>query len=129
MLAWWALGPLAIAIFIQIKYVYPKAAEAAGASHAGPYIVGTIIGLLLITLLLAWIAYRLSGRSQLLSTLVFSLLIVLLSYQLSKREAVRRGPARQTMLTPPNPPLRHASRLQTLALSHIPVATSTSQRL
>jgi hypothetical protein len=91
MLAWWAAIPFVAACAIYISRAYPVAREAQGADLAFGSMAGTLFGLLLVALLFAWIAFRLSGRSQLVSTIVFSVFALGFSYQLSKDQVLRRN--------------------------------------
>jgi len=76
-LARWALLPLIPFLLLQIIYGWPAAKlrfEYPGAA-IGPFIASLLFGLL-ISLLFAWIGYRVSGRSQFNGSVVFTAMIL-----------------------------------------------------
>ena len=76
-LARWALLPLIPFLLIHIFYGWPAAKlRYEDPSAAIPSFTVGIIGGLFISLLFAWIAYRLSGRSQSNGSVVFTVMIV-----------------------------------------------------
>src|SRR2546422_4884882 len=76
-LARWALLPLIPFLLLQIFYGWPAAKlrfENPGAA-IGSFIASLLFGLL-ISLLFAWIGYRVSGRSQFNGSVVFTAMIL-----------------------------------------------------
>jgi hypothetical protein len=73
LLKWWGIFPAAIFMGVEALFARPEAANGVkdGLDSVG-YIVGGCLFGLVFSLMLAWIAYRLTGRSQLVATLIFS---------------------------------------------------------
>jgi len=78
MLAWWAAFPAGAFLVCQVIFGWANAkAGATSPDYAISYLVGGIIGGLLISMLPAWVVYRIAGRSQLGGSITFSVLMVL----------------------------------------------------
>jgi hypothetical protein len=73
LLEWWTLLPVAVFVGIEIMFGAPKgAAVDANDSYNIGFIVGGSLAGIVISLLVAWVAYRLTRRSSLVASLVFS---------------------------------------------------------
>jgi len=81
MLAWPAVFPVLAFIVMQIVYGAdrPVHSQAEVEEFAG-FVFGRVVAALVIALLGAWIAYRLSGRSTWYGTITFSLVLALLCF-------------------------------------------------
>jgi hypothetical protein len=89
MLAWWGILPAFAFLAFHLTLGWPEAkVRATGEDYAVSYLLGGAIGGVLIALLIAWIVYRVSNRSQLAGTATFSVIMVLLC--LSVAEQSRR---------------------------------------
>lgn len=76
LLAWWAIVPVIILFVVLWIFGWPNAQHrATSEDYAVSYFVGLMLGGLLIPLALAWIVHRLSRRSTLASTIVFSAMV------------------------------------------------------
>ncbi len=74
--AWWGIIPTVAWLAVGVVWGWPAAATVAH-QFAFSYWVGATIVPLLLILLVAWIAYRVAGRSQLAGTLTFCGLVAL----------------------------------------------------
>jgi len=78
MLAWWGIIPAVIFVALQVVVGWPAAkARSASTELAFSFLVGQIIGGLIIPFIIAWIAYRVGRRSQLAGTIAFSVVLAL----------------------------------------------------
>lgn len=78
-LAWWGIIPTAGYVVVQTLYGWGEARfRATAPQFAISYFIGGLIAGPLISLIVAWVAYRVSGRSQRVATIVFTLVIALL---------------------------------------------------
>ena len=85
-LAWWGLIPVIAFIALQVVYGWPVAVARATTPDATvSYLVGSIIGGLLIPFGIAWVVYRMAGRSQQAATIAFSVVIGLICLGLVAR--------------------------------------------
>jgi hypothetical protein len=75
LLEWWAIFPVASFIVIEAIFGGPSANNQHEEGYSVGYVVGGCLFGLVISLLFAWVAYRVTRRSQLVATLVFSLVI------------------------------------------------------
>jgi hypothetical protein len=71
LLSWWAIFPALLFIGVEVMFGVPKGEHPT--DYNGAFIVGTCGIGLVFSLVLSWIAYHLTGRSRLASTIVFSL--------------------------------------------------------
>jgi hypothetical protein len=75
-LAWWGIIPTVIFVAFEAIFGWPEAKiRATAPGYALSYLVGRAIGGLLISFVIAWIAYRIGRRSQLAATITFSIAI------------------------------------------------------
>ena len=76
MLAWWGLIPATALIAIEVLYAWPHAKAHATAPEAAiSYLIGHILGGLLVSFAIAWVTYRVGRRSQFAATIAFSITI------------------------------------------------------
>jgi len=76
LLKWWAIFPASIFMGVEAIFARKPATNPGmddGASIG--YVVGGCLFGLVLSLLLAWVAYRLTRRSQLVATLMFSFVL------------------------------------------------------
>lgn len=78
LLAWWAIFPLMLLLIVEVHFGWKNAhVRASAPEFAISYLMGQIVGALLISLLIAWIAYRAAGRSQIAGTLAFTVMALI----------------------------------------------------
>jgi hypothetical protein len=108
-LAWWGIIPAFLYIAIQVMYGLPDAKEHATAPEfAISYLVGRIIGGLLLSFAIAWIAYRGTRRSQRAATIAFSIMIALVCWSTFAKPRGQQPPD----VEPPRPPAAPATPSQ-----------------
>jgi hypothetical protein len=75
LLKWWGIFPASL--FMGVEAIFARPAPGPTEMKDGLDLVGYVVGGclfgLVFSLVLAWVAYRLTGRSQLVATLIFSL--------------------------------------------------------
>ncbi len=75
LLKWWGIFPASL--FMGVEAIFARPAPGPGETKDGLDLVGYVVGGclfgLVFSLVLGWLAYRLTGRSQLVATLIFSL--------------------------------------------------------
>jgi hypothetical protein len=80
MLAWWGIIPLSGFVLIQATFGWSEAkVRATSPEYAFSYLVGKLIGGMLISLVISWIVFRATRKSQLAATIAFSSILGLLS--------------------------------------------------
>jgi hypothetical protein len=70
LLSWWAIFPAMLFIGVEMMFGAPNGEHPTG--YAGAFIFATCCIGLVFSLVLSWIAYQVTGRSRLASTIVFS---------------------------------------------------------
>jgi hypothetical protein len=88
MLAWWGIVPAVVYGVIQFIYGWPKA-KLENPQAPIPYFFGSLVGGPLLALMLAWIVYRISKRTQFSATVVFT--VIMIFGTLAVRVPVRPG--------------------------------------
>ena len=75
-LAWWGIIPSLVFIALQVAFGWPHAkVRATSPQYALSYLMGGVLAGLLISFIIAWVVYLVSGRSQLSATITYTLLI------------------------------------------------------
>jgi hypothetical protein len=85
-LAWWGFIPVIAFFAMEVVYGWPRAViRATSPELATSYFVGHVLGALLISYVIAWIAYRVARRSRLVGTIAFSAIMALACVSLLPR--------------------------------------------
>jgi hypothetical protein len=82
-LSWWGIIPALAVLVFEVLYGWPKA-KAQGNDVAGTvgYFAGEVAGGILIPAIIAWIVYRITGRSRRSSTVTFTIVCALVCLSL-----------------------------------------------
>jgi hypothetical protein len=105
-LSLWGIFPALLFIGVEVMFAGPR-----GAEHSTEYTVGFIVGNccigLVFSLVLSWIAYQVTGKSRLASTIVFSLALGIVGLGTLRNRVVEHAdpanPKAGTQLAAPAP--------------------------
>jgi hypothetical protein len=89
-LSWWAIFPALLFIGVEVMFGAPEATDRPR-EYAGAFIFGTCCIGLVFSLVLSWIAYQVTGKSRLASTIVFSLALGIVGLGAIRNRAIEHA--------------------------------------
>jgi hypothetical protein len=96
LLAWWGIIPALLFLAVQFTFGWPKDTGRQALEYSVGFVAGGYLFGLVLSLLVAWVSYRLTRRSQLVSTIIFTLVLGLLSLSVAAKP-LRQWSARRRM--------------------------------